>query len=85
MKNLGCQDECFEKIVPVFLIELKIRNTCSPNRRPAVLSQVLLVLRVETTQQLRRHLTQLVVVDAEVVHAPVRQLVSVVQLEKQKQ
>lgn len=57
----------------------------SPNRRPAVLSQVLLVLGMQTTQQLGRHLAQLVVVDTQMVHAPVGQLISVMQLQQQQQ
>lgn len=51
-----------------------------PDGRPPVLHQVVLVLGVQDAQAARGHAAQLVVVDAEVVHAPVGQLVSVVQL-----
>lgn len=53
-----------------------------PHRRPPVLHQVRLVIRMEQPEVPRRHATQLVVVDAQVIHTPVRQLMTIVQLEE---
>lgn len=52
-----------------------------PNRRPPVLLEIVLIIRVQRLQRLQRHFADDVVVDAEVRHAPVRQLVGVVQLQ----
>lgn len=56
-----------------------------PHRRPPVLDEVGLVVRMEQAQAARRHPAQLVVVDAEVIHAEVSELVRVVQLDRLQQ
>lgn len=61
----------------VVVVVLKI-----PDRRPAVLSQVVLIIRMEALQAPRRQLADAVVVDAQVGHAPLGQLVRVVELEE---
>lgn len=63
-------------------VYISVCSCYSPNGRPAVLRQVLLVLRMKGSQQFGRHLAQLVVVDTEMIHAPVSQLICIVELEQ---
>lgn len=51
-----------------------------PNRRPAVFTEILLIFRMQKSQATRRHFAEFVIIDAQVVHAPVGKLVCVVQL-----
>lgn len=60
---------------------LYVFATYVPDRRPAVLVQILLILRMKQPHAARRHFAQLVIVNAEMIHAPVGQLIGIVQLQ----
>lgn len=59
----------------------RIIRSCVPDRRPSVLVQILLVLRMKQPHATRRHFAQLIIVNAKMIHAPVGQLIGIMQLE----
>lgn len=60
-------------------------NCCqdSPYGRPSILTKILLVIRVQQLDGARGHAAEAIVVNAQVVHAPLRQVVGIVELKIQ--
>lgn len=70
--------QLFIALSQTFLIVIVVFQI--PDRGPPVFHQVSLVVRMQETETAGRHPAQFVVINAEVIHAPVGELVTVVQL-----
>lgn len=65
-------------VVETALVVVKVLQV--PHRRPPVLHQIVLILRVQCPEALWRHFADGIEVDAQVGHAPLGELMGVVEL-----